>query len=89
MLKFKTALVFEPEDFDLRTCAADKILELPTREFENLLGHPMKRWNFISANKNVMYRKDGVCHCLLVLGEGYEDGVLIQSDGYEYPRFAT
>jgi hypothetical protein len=32
---------------------------------------------------------DGTMHCLLVTGEGREDGILVQSSGYDYARYAA
>ena len=34
-------------------------------------------------------RLNGVCHCLLVLGKDCSDGVLIESEGYHYARYAS
>ncbi len=36
-----------------------------------------------------MYSQDGVLHCLLALGEGSNDGVLIEAEGYDYARYAA
>ena len=36
-----------------------------------------------------MFSDGSVMHCLLALGEGYNDGILIQSCGYDYPRYAA
>ncbi len=35
------------------------------------------------------FSKDGVLHCLLALGQGSNDGVLIESEGYNFPRYAA
>ena len=37
-----------------------------------------------------MYQdRDGVSHCLLVLGEGEEDGILVESEGSLYARYSA
>lgn len=36
---------------------------------------------------DLMCEKDGVWHCLLVTGEGMEDGVLVESEGSSYARY--
>ena len=38
---------------------------------------------------DLMCEKDGVWHCLLVTGEGMEDGVLVESEGSSYARYAA
>lgn len=36
-----------------------------------------------------MYEKDGVWHCLLVAGEGMDEGVLVESEGSAYARYSA
>ena len=38
---------------------------------------------------DLMCEKDGVWHCLLVTGEGTEDGVLVESEGSSYGRYSA
>ena len=33
--------------------------------------------------------QEGIYHCLLVTGEGRRDGVLVESEGYRYARYAS
>jgi hypothetical protein len=45
---------------------------------------------FIAENTDLMHRdENGVFHCLLVLGEGSSDGVLIEAEGYNYARYSS
>lgn len=37
----------------------------------------LDRYDFIYENIDCMYQCDGVLHCLLVLGKGQNDGVLV------------
>jgi len=37
----------------------------------------------------LMDEKNGVFYCMLVTGEGYRDGVLVEADGYPYARYAS
>ena len=32
---------------------------------------------------------NGIHHCLLAMGEGCSDGILIEAEGYDYARFAS
>ena len=67
----------------------EKVLKLSYREFSELKVIPLKDQPFIRENKSCMFSDGSVMHCLLALGEGYNDGILIQSCGYDYPRYAA
>lgn len=84
--------IFErkPSDFDLRSFEVSKTIQLPAEVFEALLQKPMRDYNFIQENMEQM-RCDskGVYHCLLLTGEGRNDGLLVESEGYGYCRYAS
>ena len=56
-------------------------------EYESFTNHLMHKHDFIRENVDFMYEKDGVRHCLLVTGEGMEEGVLVESEGSSYARY--
>lgn len=62
-------------------------VELSAEEFENFSKHLNEDYDFIAKNAN-KYRVDeqGVAQCLLVLGKGQDDGILVLSEGYSYAR---
>ena len=43
----------------------------------------------IRQNKDAMGHDEKGIHCLLVLGEGGRDGILVDSEGYDYCRLAA
>ena len=45
--------------------------------------------NRMKENVDLMYEKDGVWHCLLVAGEGMDEGVLVESEGSAYARYSA
>ena len=52
--------------------------------------NPLEDLSCILENKDIMCEdKEGVYHCLLVTGEGKRDGVLVESKGYDYARYAS
>ena len=55
--------------------------------YESFTNHLMHKHDFIRENLDFMYEKDGVRHCLLVTGEGMEEGVLVESEGSSYARY--
>ena len=65
----------------------EKVIMLPAGEYESFTNHLMHKHDFIRENVDFMYEKDGVRHCLLVTGEGMEEGVLVESEGSSYARY--
>jgi hypothetical protein len=89
MIKFKATLEHKPSEFNLQDCLADKIIELSAAEFDDLVKRPLVDRAWIAENREVMYHGEDGYHCLLALGEGRSDGVLIEAEGYNYPRKAA
>ncbi|MCL1951757.1 MAG: pentapeptide repeat-containing protein [Oscillospiraceae bacterium] len=71
--------------FDPTACVAERIVELDQAEYESFLSGTQRDWPFIAGNNNFA-RMDsgGTLRCLLVLGEGHDDGVLVDSQGASY-----
>ena len=70
----------EPK-IEAKEFCVEKVIMLPAGEYESFTNHLMHRHDFIMENLDFMYEKDGVRHCLLVTGEGMEEGVLVESEG--------
>ena len=76
--------------FHLRNFVIEKTIWIPKEEFASMLGNPMEDKDFIADNKDLMYPDFyGIYHCLLVMAEGRTDGILIESVGYDYARYAS
>lgn len=76
---------FNPQDFEV-----SKTLRLPAEVFEDVLKNPMRDYTFIQKNIEQMYcDSSGVYHCLLLTGDGRNDGLLVESEGYGYCRYAS
>ena len=88
-MRINATLQYKPDNFQTDECQIEKVVELSHEEFCGLLATPMQEHAFIAENKNCMFRKDGVIHCLLALGEDSNNGLLIESDGFPYARFAA
>ncbi len=79
--------IFErkPSDFNLRSFKVSKTIRLPIEIFENVLQNPLRDYAFIQENIEQMHcDSSGVYHCLLLTGEGRNDGLLVESEGYGY-----
>ena len=84
--------IFErkPSDFDLRSFEVSKTIRLPAEDFEAVLQKPMREYGFVQENIDQMHcDSSGVYHCLLLTSEGRNDGLLVESEGYGYCRYAS
>ena len=85
----KTVFEHKP-DLTFREFAIEKTVSVPARKLEEMLRHPLHRHDVIVENTEVMgVDGDGVYHCLLVTGEGRQDGLLVESEGSGYARYAS
>ena len=83
-MKIKANLLNKPVNFQMDDCQIEKVVELPRDQFSALVITPLTNQPFIAENKRWMFADDSAVHCLLVLGQGSGDGVLIYSAGYDY-----
>lgn len=92
----KTKAIFErkTDKFSDADCKIEFIVNLEKAQYNAFRENMLCDYSFIEDNIDVMYTDytdEGapVKHCLLVIGEGYSDGVLIESQGYSYSRYAA
>ena len=79
----------EPE-LRVDRCKIEAVVELCSKEFYDFQNHLFDNQDFIKEYRDLMYQdRDGVSHCLLVLGEGEEDGILVESEGSLYARYSA
>lgn len=78
----------EPEVKANEFCV-EKVITLPAKEYEAFTRNLLHDYDFIRDNVDLMCEKDGVWHCLLVTGEGMDDGVLVESEGSSYARYSS
>lgn len=88
-MKFRANFQYKPSNFQMDDCQIEKVVELSHEAFCRLKITPLEDQPFIAENKGCMFRKEGVMHCLLALGEGLNDGILIEADGCSFPRYAA
>lgn len=90
MLNLQSVFARDAEEFPAWDCVIEKIVELPSEEYNFFKMHPLQESAFIAENTDLMYRDpNAVYHCLLVLGEGCSDGVMIEAEGYPYARYSS
>lgn len=76
--------------FDMSSAKIDAVEELPHREFSAFSQGLLTDTDIIAAHQDNMFQdEDGVRHTLLVLDSDSQDGVLVDSQGYSYARYAA
>ena len=69
---------------DLQNITKDKPIRVEVVKVVELEDMP-----FIIENRNLMREVDGVYHCLLVCVKNHRGGILVESEGYNYARYAA
>ena len=70
-------------------CEVRKVISLPDKEYAFFKKHLMYEYDFLRKNKDQMGFHNGIRQCVLVMGESSEDGVLVDSSGYDYARYTA
>lgn len=79
----------EPE-IRVDRCKIEAVVELDSNQFYDFRNHLFDNQEFIKEHRDSMYQdRDGIYHCLLVLGAGESDGVLVESEGSLYARYSA
>ena len=88
-MKINAQMKCKAAGFDLDECHIERVIEIPKVDFFALAHCPMGRHSVVQANQDVMGYDADVFHCLLILGEGQRDGLLVDSEGYDYCRYSS
>ena len=68
----------------------EKIVELPKKQFDHFLNHLLDDYDFIKENIPLMFVDDNdVWHTILVTTKEIDYGILVESEGYNYARYAA
>lgn len=90
MLTTKAIFERKTDDFQPKNCVIEKIIELVSQEYDAFTQNMLAEYDFIKDNIDLMYCDgQGAYHCLLVVGEDRPDGILIESEGSAYARYAA
>ena len=88
-MKFKANFTEKPVNFQMDDCRIEKVVELSHEDFCRLKITPLVEQPFIRKNKGCMFHRNGIIHCLLALGQGSNDGILVDAEKYDYARLAA
>lgn len=80
----------KPERIAPEQVKIEKVIHLPEFLYRHFLERPFAAYSFIKENGDQMYvDQAGQRHAILVMGEGHADGVLVESEGSSYARYAS
>ena len=88
-LVIRSDLLRKQSDFNVHRCVVEKALPVSHEDFLQLKNYPMRDNDLIAENVGLMYcDSENNLHCLLIYDKKQGDGLLIESEGYSYARYA-
>ena len=78
----------EPE-LNLKDCVFDRVVFLPDDQYRKFQKNMLDEYDFISQYRDEMYQDGDIVHCILVKGMNSSDGILVNSEGSGYARYAA
>lgn len=68
----------------------EKVVTLGDAEFDSFIHYPLSDYSFIEKNTDLMFKDEkDIRHCILVKGKTTKIGILVDSEGYTYARYAA
>ncbi|HAU65913.1 TPA: hypothetical protein DCW61_01055 [Candidatus Uhrbacteria bacterium] len=68
----------------------EKTIVLEQYLFECFIHHPLDDYEFIRENLKLMYcDQNEVFHCIFVTSDSHDFGILVESEGSHYARYAA
>ena len=89
---FEIKAPFKRKDTEIQTtdCVVDKVIHLSGAQFDSFSRGLLRDWDFIRDNPiDTIVDAEGRYHCLLVLGEGRRDGILVNAEGGSYAQYSA
>ena len=90
MMIINTPMNRKATDYQPERCQVDVTVTLNHWEFEYLKNSTLDDFDFIRDSLDKLpVTNDNTRHCILALDEAGEDGILIDPQGYSYPRYSA
>ena len=68
----------------------EAVVELEQAEYEHFANNLLDDFEFIGKHITTMFQdSNNVWHCLFVKAVGAKEGILVESEGYDYARYAA
>ena len=81
-------MIRKADRFVPKKCAVEKVIEVSDSEFRTFIENPMKRNYHLPAYKDLMGYYDDTYHGVLFVNMESGDGLLVNSEGYDYARYS-
>ncbi len=81
-------MICKADRFVPKKCAVEKVIEVSDSEFRTFIENPMKRNYYLPQYKDLMGYYDDSYHGVLFVNMGNGDGLLVNSEGYDYARYS-
>lgn len=89
-LVIRTTLNYKANFYEPADCIVEKAIAIPHDEYEALVNITDSCYDFIAENQECMYYdKDNNNHCILIYDDTSGDGVIINADGCNYPKYSA
>lgn len=88
-MKIKAIFHRKEPQLDLKHCEFNTVVCLPDEKYQRFLKNMTDDYDFIRQRRDEMYQEGDVVHCILVKGENSTDGILVNSEGSGYARYAA
>lgn len=81
-------LICKADRFVPKKCTVEKVIEVSDTEFRKFTENPMKRNYYLPKYKDLMGYYDDSYHGVLFVNMDNGDGLLVNSEGYDYARYS-
>ncbi|WP_455529752.1 DUF6329 domain-containing protein [Ruminococcus sp.] len=89
-LVIRTTMNYKANFYEPADCIVEKAIAIPHEEYSALINITDNCYDFIADNQECMYYdKDNNSHCLLIYDEESGDGILINADGCNFPKYSA
>lgn len=75
-------------DFNARPCVVEKWIPISHWSFEQIKQDPLHDLEAVKAYRDIMFCDNEANHCIMLLDDCGSDGILVESEGYDYPRYS-
>lgn len=87
-LVLNTNLLRKESCFEPMPCIVEKVVEMSHGAFDRLISKPLENSYFIQQYSDLMCYSQDAYHCILAVDKECGDGLLIESEGSKYARYA-
>lgn len=85
-MKTKAMFLHKLPEMKTLDCEIEKVVNLSTSEYAAFYQQLLGNYDFITENDGIMGMKDGTAHCILVMSEELDEGILVNSSGCGFAR---